>query len=156
MLLLLLLLGAVEVLKRVRSWFSSGIMGFLVQWIDGTWRNVELAPTARCDELIALLATEHGGCPGDVMLVEGGHVLQPCAVLGTVESRLPMIALMRLCGGKGGFGSLLRGGQPGKMAKKITNFGACRDISGRRLRHVVNEKRLAKWKDQEEERNVRL
>ena len=42
-----------------------------------------------------------------------------------------------LKGGKGGFGSLLRSIKP--KAKEDENFEACRDLSGRRLRHVYNE-----------------
>ncbi|KAI7908317.1 Sde2 N-terminal domain-containing protein [Cokeromyces recurvatus] len=44
----------------------------------------------------------------------------------------------RLLGGKGGFGSMLRA-QGGRMnAQKTTNFEACRDLQGRRIR-AVNE-----------------
>lgn len=44
----------------------------------------------------------------------------------------------RLMGGKGGFGSMLRA-QGGRMnAQKTTNFEACRDLQGRRIR-TVNE-----------------
>jgi hypothetical protein len=42
-----------------------------------------------------------------------------------------------LKGGKGGFGSLLRRIKP--KAKDDQNYEACRDLSGRRLRHVNNE-----------------
>ena len=61
---------------------------------------------------------------------------------------------LRIVGGKGGFGSLLRGGQPGTQKKKNTNYGACRDLNGRRIRHVKQEEELAKWnKEQEEAKN---
>ncbi|CAF0948209.1 unnamed protein product [Brachionus calyciflorus] len=43
-------------------------------------------------------------------------------------------------GGKGGFGSLLRAF--GKQITKSTNKEACRDLTGRRIRHVNNEKKL--------------
>ena len=46
----------------------------------------------------------------------------------------------RLLGGKGGFGSLLRSGGSGRIAKKKTNLDACRDLSGRRLRSVKDQK----------------
>lgn len=48
--------------------------------------------------------------------------------------------LLRLVGGKGGFGALLRSGARGS---KTENFDACRDLSGRRLRHVNADKQLA-------------
>ncbi|OWK51668.1 Protein SDE2 [Lonchura striata] len=47
----------------------------------------------------------------------------------------------RLCGGKGGFGSMLRA--LGAQIEKTTNREACRDLSGRRLRDVNHEKALA-------------
>jgi len=51
--------------------------------------------------------------------------------------------LFRLLGGKGGFGSLLRG-QKGR-GKKTTNLDAMRDLSGRRLRHSKAVERIKKW-----------
>ena len=54
-----------------------------------------------------------------------------------------------LKGGKGGFGSLLRSIKP--KAKDNENFDACRDLSGRRLRHVHNQQRLAEWQQRQEE-----
>ena len=56
---------------------------------------------------------------------------------------------IRLNGGKGGFGSLLRGQAPKK--KYTNNFSSCRDLSGRRLRQVDNEKKYAEWKAKKEE-----
>eukprot|EP00916_Digyalum_oweni_P023275 GHVL01038658.1.p1 GENE.GHVL01038658.1~~GHVL01038658.1.p1 ORF type:complete len:266 (+),score=66.41 GHVL01038658.1:49-846(+) len=51
----------------------------------------------------------------------------------------------RLLGGKGGFGSLLRG-QKG-TSKKTVNLDACRDLQGRRLRHAKAVDRLKEWLD---------
>lgn len=51
-------------------------------------------------------------------------------------------------GVKGGFASLLRGQG---MIVRVNNFEACRDLNGRRIRHVNNEIRLAKWKKKKEE-----
>ncbi|GAX26956.1 hypothetical protein FisN_9Lh260 [Fistulifera solaris] len=39
-------------------------------------------------------------------------------------------------GGKGGFGTLLKGQARQAGAKATSNFGACRDLQGRRLQHV--------------------
>lgn len=47
-----------------------------------------------------------------------------------------------LPGGKGGFGAMLRGTTG---TKKTTNFDACRDLSGRRLRDVNNERRVQEF-----------
>lgn len=47
----------------------------------------------------------------------------------------------RMLGGKGGFGSMLRA-QGGRMnAQKTTNFEACRDLQGRRIRTVNDAKK---------------
>jgi hypothetical protein len=47
----------------------------------------------------------------------------------------------RLFGGKGGFGSMLRA-QGGRMnAQKSTNFDACRDLQGRRVKAVNDAKK---------------
>lgn len=62
--------------------------------------------------------------------------------------------LLRLVGGKGGFGSLLRGAATKAGQKKTSNFDACRDMSGRRLRHVNAEKKLEEWRAEEEERRL--
>jgi len=48
-----------------------------------------------------------------------------------------------LCGGKGGFGSMLRA--IGAQIEKTTNRDACRDLTGRRLRDINAEKRIKNW-----------
>jgi len=62
--------------------------------------------------------------------------------------------LLRLRAGKGGFGSLLRGAATKAGQKKTSNFDACRDMSGRRLRHVNAEKKLEEWKAEAQERQL--
>ena len=57
----------------------------------------------------------------------------------------------RLLGGKGGFGALLRGAG---RAALTDNFDACRDLSGRRLRHVNADKKLADWAAEAKERQL--
>jgi len=56
-----------------------------------------------------------------------------------------------LLGGKGGFGSLLR-----SLAKNTstTNFGSCRDLQGRRLRHVQQEEEIARWTEEQKRKGV--
>lgn len=60
--------------------------------------------------------------------------------------------VLALRGGKGGFGALLRG--QGRDGKITTNFDACRDLSGRRIRHVNAEKKLADHMAQAKEREL--
>ena len=57
----------------------------------------------------------------------------------------------QLLGGKGGFGSLLRGAG---RAILTDNVDACRDLSGRRLRQANAEKRLAEWAAEAREREL--
>ena len=54
-----------------------------------------------------------------------------------------------LKGGKGGFGSLLRSVKP--KAQQDDNYEACRDLSGRRLRHINNERRIREFQERQEE-----
>ena len=58
-------------------------------------------------------------------------------------------------GGKGGFGTLLKGQSRQAGAKLTTDFGACRDLQGRRLRHVNDEIKLRKWREAEERKKQR-
>jgi hypothetical protein len=66
------------------------------------------------------------------------------AALAAASSSSPLIlqVKLRIVGGKGGFGALLRSK---KATVKTTNFGACRDLNGRRLRHVEQERALQEW-----------
>ena len=50
-----------------------------------------------------------------------------------------------LLGGKGGFGAMLRSMGKAGGANATRDFGACRDLSGRRLRHVNDEIALERW-----------
>ncbi|XP_054460858.1 splicing regulator SDE2 [Anoplopoma fimbria] len=59
---------------------------------------------------------------------------------------------LRLRGGKGGFGSMLRA--LGAQIEKTTNREACRDLSGRRLRDVNHEKEMAEWLKKQTEREA--
>ena len=75
------------------------------------------------------------------------RTLQECGVEG--ECTLHFVG--RLVGGKGGFGSLLRGAG---RAILTDNVDACRDLSGRRLRQANAEKRLAEWAAEAREREL--
>ncbi|XVE73718.1 hypothetical protein DITRI_Ditri11bG0141200 [Diplodiscus trichospermus] len=81
-----------------------------------------------------------------------GHQLKDDSVISHSNTTLNLS--LRLLGGKGGFGSLLRGAATKAGQKKTSNFEACRDMSGRRLRHVNAEKRLEEWKAELEERKL--
>ncbi|KAL4503221.1 hypothetical protein ABPG72_000827 [Tetrahymena utriculariae] len=60
--------------------------------------------------------------------------------------------LMRIRGGKGGFGSQLK--KDAKAQKKITDWNLSRDLQGRRMRDVNNEKKLVEFfKKQKQEQD---
>jgi len=61
----------------------------------------------------------------------------------------------RVLGGKGGFGALLRGQVMRPGQKKIEDdTSSCRDLNGRRLRHVENEKKIREWREKQAERDL--
>ncbi|KAF1782263.1 Sde2 N-terminal domain [Phytophthora cactorum] len=57
--------------------------------------------------------------------------------------------------GKGGFGAMLRSMGKSSGARATTDFGACRDLHGRRLRHVNQEVAMHKWRQDAETRTKR-
>lgn len=65
-----------------------------------------------------------------------------------------MVIRPKLLGGKGGFGSLLKNQKPTR--RLTSNFDACRDLSGRRLRHIFNEKKLKEWLERQEEEEKKI
>ena len=73
--------------------------------------------------------------------------LQECGI----EDDCTLHFVGRLVGGKGGFGSLLRGAG---RAILTDNVDACRDLSGRRLRQANAEKRLAEWAAEARDREL--
>lgn len=87
-------------------------------------------------------------------LVYGGRQLQDGLQLQSYgvgpDSTLHLV--LRLRGGKGGFGALLRG--QGRDGKITSNFDACRDLQGRRLKYSNTEKKLAEWKGLAKEREL--
>lgn len=71
---------------------------------------------------------------------------------GSLEKLASVNLLFKLYGGKGGFGANLRS-QGGRMAsQKTTNFDACRDLSGRRLKTISDAQKLAQFMEHEEDR----
>lgn len=80
-------------------------------------------------------------------LMQNGKLLQNNDEHIDIESSAIHVCL-RLCGGKGGFGSMLRA--IGAQIEKTTNREACRDLSGRRLRDINEEKRLKEYLEKQE------
>ena len=83
------------------------------------------------------------GCIGSVLLHDEGTVPLEQEFF---EARL----CGGLAGGKGGFGAMLRALAKQNTGHKTVDFGACRDLNGRRLRHVNNDIKLQKWTEARE------
>ena len=76
-------------------------------------------------------------------LISEGKILKENYDLIDYENKIIEIRI-RLKGGKGGFGTSLRLQQATK--KQTKNFDACRDLQGRRLRKVNQERQLNEWR----------
>nr|CAG4642264.1 EOG090X0OE5 [Eurycercus lamellatus] len=87
----------------------------------------------------------------------GHEEILPESIVPWPEKDVFIKSTISLAGGKGGFGSMLRA--IGAQIEKTTNREACRDLSGRRLRDINEEKRLKDWvskqADREREREER-
>jgi len=84
------------------------------------------------------------GIPKEEQVLRSGcKILQSQDSLSNLQA--PLHFSLRTIGGKGGFGALLRSaGAKAGIKKKIGNDD-CRDLNGRRIRHVKNEERLQEW-----------
>eukprot|EP00195_Chlamydomonas_chlamydogama_P005342 CAMPEP_0202890250 /NCGR_PEP_ID=MMETSP1392-20130828/730_1 /ASSEMBLY_ACC=CAM_ASM_000868 /TAXON_ID=225041 /ORGANISM="Chlamydomonas chlamydogama, Strain SAG 11-48b" /LENGTH=227 /DNA_ID=CAMNT_0049573787 /DNA_START=90 /DNA_END=773 /DNA_ORIENTATION=- len=102
-------------------------------------------------KLINALEGIPNACQG---LVYAGRQLQDDRLLSDygVSQDSTVHLVLRLRGGKGGFGALLRG--QGRDGKTTTNFDACRDLQGRRLRHQRIEQKLQDWQGQAKDREL--
>lgn len=100
--------------------------------------------------LISVLIYLQNIPPSSFFLLLNGKILQDELTTSTNDIQL----VLKTFGGKGGFGSMLRA--IGAQIEKTTNREACRDLSGRRLRDINEEKRLKNWlekKKKEEQEN---
>lgn len=104
--------------------------------------------------LVACVQVNHGIPANEQLLTANGRVLLDAHTLACagLQQGSTVQLLLRLCGGKGGFGALLRG--QGRDGKITDNFDACRDLSGRRIRHVEAERKLQDWKKDAKEREL--
>ena len=102
----------------------------------------------------AVAARQAGVAAADLRLVDGARELADDGRVGCGGRPAVLECVARVVGGKGGFGAMLRAERGGVDAKKTTNFEAMRDLSGRRMRHVNNEKKLQEWIDAAPEREA--
>lgn len=81
------------------------------------------------------VSADTGMSQTDFYLLVNGKIANESSLHNGIVHVVP-----RLLGGKGGFGSMLRA--IGAQIEKTTNREACRDLSGRRLRDINEEKRV--------------
>ncbi|XP_035912508.1 replication stress response regulator SDE2 [Anopheles stephensi] len=86
--------------------------------------------------------------PSEYYCTQNGRRIVPLDC-DAVRPDVPVRIQDRLVGGKGGFGSMLRA--IGAQIEKTTNREACRDLSGRRLRDINEEKRLKAYLEKQQE-----
>ncbi|XP_051551077.1 replication stress response regulator SDE2-like [Myxocyprinus asiaticus] len=116
---------------------------------DLRFTNVTVAPGSTVSDLIDHFTTKEGVPFTDFYVKSNGRLFHSNDLLQTgVVFRVEP----RLCGGKGGFGSMLRA--LGAQIEKTTNREACRDLSGRRLRDVNHEKEMAEWLKKQADREA--
>ncbi|KAJ8748549.1 hypothetical protein K2173_003450 [Erythroxylum novogranatense] len=121
--------------------------------LDGKTATLRFTGSEVIGKTVKQRIYEISGVPTHLQrLLSGGTQIGDRSVVSSPDSTIHL--LLPLVGGKGGFGSLLRGAATKAGQKKTNNFDACRDMSGRRLRHVNAEKRLEDWKAEEEERRL--
>ncbi|XP_046435064.1 replication stress response regulator SDE2 [Neodiprion fabricii] len=82
----------------------------------------------------------------DFYILQNGRLARGTELCENAKAEI----IPRLPGGKGGFGSMLRA--IGAQIEKTTNREACRDLSGRRLRDINEEKRMKSWIDKQASR----
>jgi hypothetical protein len=96
------------------------------------------------------------GVPADLQRIctGTGDLCDDYALSGIATEVHGLRCLLRLAGGKGGFGAQLRTARGGLETKPTTNFEACRDLNGRRMRHVNNEKAVKDWMANSKQRSA--
>jgi len=125
----------------------------LISQINGRTLCIPIADATSLEHLKDAIHRIEGVRPEDQRLILNGHDLVDCRYYEAINQKADFLSLKfalrgGCTGGKGGFGSLLRSA---KSVKKTTNYGSCRDLHGRRLRDVQNERRLSEWSEKEKE-----
>jgi hypothetical protein len=125
----------------------------LISQINSRTLCIPIADATSLEHLKDAIHRIEGVRPEDQRLILNGHDLVDCRYYEAINQKADFLSLKfalrgGCTGGKGGFGSLLRSA---KSVKKTTNYGSCRDLHGRRLRDVQNERRLSEWSEKEKE-----
>ena len=112
-----------------------------------------LLPTDQILDLRAYISSHYNLPSSYLIFSSNSRILSNETSLLSLNSSIISLNFA-LKAGKGGFGSLLRGQAATK--RKTTNFDSSKDLKGRRIRNVENEKKLKEFlkKKEEEDRDV--
>ncbi|KAG7385721.1 hypothetical protein PHYPSEUDO_001175 [Phytophthora pseudosyringae] len=117
---------------------------------------VSLAPGAATVARITSVLQQRERIPSSLLdLYANGRKLDACSHVPSFPTIVRARLRGGLRGGKGGFGAMLRSMGKASGARATTDFGACRDLHGRRLRHVNQEVAMHKWLQDGEARAAR-
>ena len=127
-------------------------MEFLVRLLDGRTACFTLPMPVTLEHVHAHIQHLHGVPVCLQRLYSGGRLLRGRAVLPCSAAPLPLFLSLSLGleGGKGGFGSLLRATTSQVGVRRTSDVSAMRDLRGRRVRHVEQERALEQWRARDE------
>lgn len=121
----------------------------------GRWRALEVPQDGLVQQLKRVIEEREGIPVEEQVLTYGGRVLSSEEeIFSEAHGVAPgcVIGLsLRVCGGKGGFGSNLRAAGKRQLTD---NFDACRDLEGRRIRHKSAKEKLEAWQEEAQEREL--
>ncbi|KII74608.1 Protein SDE2 [Thelohanellus kitauei] len=93
-------------------------------------------------KICTLVPKQSSSLPGFYFTCDGNL----CDALDILKQDCTITVNLKLCGGKGGFGTMLK--TMGSRMGRSTNQDSCRTLEGRRLKDVKNDRRISEWKAQ--------
>lgn len=125
--------------------------------VDGVHRLPIQSISNHRSDVVEAISQALNQSPNEFYLIQNGKLLSSNGgdddgdCIDVKHLNGPICVHQRAFGGKGGFGSMLRA--IGAQIEKTTNREACRDLSGRRLRDINEEKRLKDYLEKQKDRD---